>query len=45
MLITSEIQYAPKFVIPAKAGIQLGGGCRIKPGMTAFEYSCRLKES
>jgi hypothetical protein len=26
----------PKFAIPAKAGIQAGSGCRIKPGMTAL---------
>jgi len=35
--ITSAIKYL-NIVIPAKAGIQEGTGCRIKSGMTELDY-------
>jgi len=35
--ITPAIKYL-NIVIPAKAGIQEGTGCRIKPGMTELDY-------
>ena len=35
--ITSAIKYL-NIVIPAKAGIQVGTGCRIKSGMTELDY-------
>jgi len=35
--ITPAIKYL-NIVIPAKAGIQVGTGCRIKSGMTELEY-------
>jgi hypothetical protein len=35
--ITPAVKY-PTVVIPAKAGIQKGTGCRIKSGMTEFGY-------
>jgi aspartyl-tRNA(Asn)/glutamyl-tRNA(Gln) amidotransferase subunit C len=36
-LIAPAIKY-PNIVIPAKAGIQVGTGCRIKSGMTELPY-------
>jgi len=35
--ITPAIKYV-NIVIPAKAGIQVGTGCRIKSGMTQLPY-------
>jgi len=35
--ITPAIKYLD-IVIPAKAGIQVGTGCRIKSGMTELDY-------
>ena len=35
--ITLAVKY-PTSVIPAKAGIQKGTGCRIKSGMTGLSY-------
>ena len=35
--ITPAIKYL-NIVIPAKAGIQVGTGCRIKSGMTELDY-------
>jgi len=35
--ITSAIKYL-NIVIPAKTGIQVGTGCRIKSGMTELDY-------
>jgi len=35
--ITPAIKYL-NIVIPAKAGIQEGTGCRIKSGMTELDY-------
>ena len=35
--ITPAIKYL-NIVIPAKAGIQMGTGCRIKSGMTELAY-------
>ena len=35
--IASAIKYL-NIVIPAKAGIQVGTGCRIKSGMTELDY-------
>jgi len=35
--ITPAIKHL-NIVIPAKAGIQVGTGCRIKSGMTELEY-------
>ena len=37
MIITPAIKYL-NIVIPAKAGIQVGTGCRIKSGMTELDY-------
>jgi len=36
-IITPAIKYL-NIVIPAKAGIQEGTGCRIKSGMTELDY-------
>jgi hypothetical protein len=36
MIILNRQLNAPMIVIPAKAGIQAGSGCRIKSGMTEF---------
>ena len=36
-IITPAVKY-PTVVIPAKAGIQKGAGCRIKSGMTGCGY-------
>ena len=36
-VITPAIKYL-NIVIPAKAGIQVGTGCRIKSGMTELDY-------
>ena len=36
-IITPAIKYL-NIVIPAKAGIQVGTGCRIKSGMTELDY-------
>jgi hypothetical protein len=36
-VITPVVKY-PTVVIPAKAGIQKGTGCRIKSGMTRIGY-------
>ena len=37
MIITPAIKCL-NIVIPAKAGIQVGTGCRIKSGMTELDY-------
>jgi len=37
VVITPAIKYL-NIVIPAKAGIQVGTGCRIKSGMTELDY-------
>ncbi len=40
-IITPATKYI-KEVIPAKAGIQAGTGCRIKSGVTVSLFNCRV---